>query len=199
MNYLQTLPPDVLRQTALSLSGKDVIKLLEDKDLNEILNNNFWEEKIKIDFSKYKGMKMVEDIRNEYIKQYIYQTHNKEVDMNNKLYEMKDDFEDLVRDGEYDNIIKFADKIKSLAKRGKDYKNDVEEAKNILYKLREKQGSNWPRYYESKPENPNEFDKYDDKIWYHGKWRREREVKDKIMEKFGVSGPGVDSVVYFQF
>lgn len=49
MDYLQTLPPDLLRQTALSLSPQDIINLSFDPKFNHLLTDRFWQEKLKVD------------------------------------------------------------------------------------------------------------------------------------------------------
>lgn len=43
MDYLQTLPPDLLRQTALSLPPKDIFNLSLDPNFNYLLTDKFWD------------------------------------------------------------------------------------------------------------------------------------------------------------
>lgn len=53
MDYFQTLPADLLRQTALSLPPSDIINLSLDSKFNYLLTDKFWEKKFELDLEYF--------------------------------------------------------------------------------------------------------------------------------------------------
>lgn len=49
MNYFQTLPPDLIRQTALYSSPEEIFKLSFESEFKDNFTDKFWEDKLQID------------------------------------------------------------------------------------------------------------------------------------------------------
>lgn len=82
MNYLESLPSDLLRQTALSLPPETIFKLSRDPKFDRVFTDDFWKEKLKIDFDQ--------DYSSPPIKNsYLYTLENK----------INNDKRDLLKDG----------------------------------------------------------------------------------------------------
>lgn len=174
MDYLQTLPPDVLRQTALKLSPKDVIKLMLDSNTNKALNNKFWQEKHDNDFEEFGyNTPLQENIRNHYILDLITEIENEENRYTSFANELKESNEDL---NNWKQIINLANNLLTLGLKAKEANIEKEKYKEILYQLRIQQYGFWPRYYEDKPENPQNYDVYGSyetkRIWFNGRWHK---------------------------
>lgn len=162
MDYLESLPPDVLRQTALSMDPADVFELSLDPKFEKILNENFWKEKLKInkfeprdpDIINIYDYELQEPAYNEFLyKYYRFLQENAKVniqyfyDIISPLPQDRNNLEELERmKRDLDisiNILKFADKVKER-----------------LIKIRPK---SWPKLYTemNMPGKPRLYDAID--------------------------------------
>lgn len=193
MNYLQTLPPDLLRQTALNLPPEDVVNLILDKDLNKVLNDKFWEDKYNDDFRSLKKQSkdiLNENIRNKYILKLLRKIDNEKTDLSNTLYDWRNEVGDLARENNWREILDFADKLRDIGEKLKVVTENEEKYKEILYQLRLQQFGFWPKYYEDKPNNPNEFDIAGIvvQIWYKGRWHElSNKYIDRLLSKLSIN------------
>jgi hypothetical protein len=196
MDYLQTLPPDVLRQTAMSLPAEDVIKLIDDENLNKILNSNFWLEKYRLDYNESPDYPIYEPYRNYYILALIEVNIHNLISAENEIFEITSIIKDVVTTRDYNEIEKITNDLTEMIKQAKKAKQDIEKYGDLLYSLRIQQFPYWPRQYDIKPDNPKEFDRYKHKVWYDGKWSFLHRCEWDIVKSFGLDYEvNVDKVI----
>lgn len=200
MDYLQTLPKDVLRQTALSLPPEDVVELIEDKDLDNILNENFWKDKLQLDFPNT-NFPIKETNKNYYLLNVIISNTKEKT----KLFENIKDFIDQltieleIPDGDSDKIIEYTDDIKKIAKKAK--LKDSTKYKKILTNLRLKQDPSWPiilnaekineneSYFDifGEEKQPKQLDLHNEYIWVNNNWYEfTPKYKPTILKHFNI-------------
>lgn len=152
MDYFQTLPPDILRQTALKMKSPDIINLSFDPKFENILNEKFWEEKLKIDkYYKYQFAYIIEEKPyNEYLYKYYRYLQN-EIHYNN-LNNIKDKltFYEINTLQELKQIKETLDRSIFMA----------ELAGRIKDRLREVRGPMWPKLY-TKENRPTTLKQYE--------------------------------------
>lgn len=155
-DYFSLLPPDLLRQTALSLSPEDIFKLSLDPTFKNILNNKFWQDKLEADFQYFSkclpgiGLWQIEEkAYNKYLYKYYLCLKN---DPDNYMYKRnyglnwyniyKTEYDELLESMDFPPILQLEIAVRN--------------------KLIEERGPNWPQVYfvDSIEEikNPKDYD-----------------------------------------
>lgn len=194
MSYLQTLPPDVLRQTALKLPEDEVINLIGDEHLDKVLDDRFWREKHIQDFGQALLDKypIEEPIRNYYLLTLIWKMRHKiikGIDSEPRIQELEGET-DEDRTNENFNIEHRIDQLQKVLKHYEKVKNMQEKREKYLELLNKLRNNKWPRFV---IEDPEDYD-----ILYEGgsmynividdKWKdlSEKYLLKMLKVKFGI-------------
>jgi hypothetical protein len=131
MDYLSTLPPDLLRETASSLPPDDVIKLIADPDLNKILNDQFWKNKIKSDFSD-KPVSANLSYKKNYIRNIILDMEYETQKLPSRIRSIVASYGDDLSIYSAKDIDEMADKIKDIANEMKINEEKIKSLKKLF-------------------------------------------------------------------
>lgn len=160
MDYLETLPPDVLRQTALSMDPADVFELSLDPKFKKILNEKFWEDKLKINKFQPRDPDIITQfeyiIEEPFYNQYLYKYYR--FLQERIFYNNLENIHNKIAEFPYErNSI---DELKEM-KQALDLSLNLSEfAERIKERLIQVRGKTWPRLY-NEMNRPNVFRQYD--------------------------------------
>lgn len=135
MDYFQTLPSDLLRQTALSLPPETIFKLSVDPRFDNIFTDEFWKEKLVIDFKQNYSSP---PIKNSYLYTLINKINDEKRDL---LRDARNKIPDILSSMLYrldDNLEEFNEESTKFYNTMKEKNNLIEEIEKEMKKTNQK-------------------------------------------------------------